>query len=98
MSVDVRAVEALELNSLRFPPNLAVVRVEPEEYTDSSGEPSLRILVVLEESTDLDNVSGEDIGELKYAIRESLREHGVTVFPYIFLAKPSELEESNDEG
>jgi hypothetical protein len=31
-------------------------------------------------------------------IRESLRIHGVTTFPYIFLAKPNELQEDDDEG
>jgi hypothetical protein len=61
------------------------------------GEASLRILAVIDEDTDLSNVSGEDVGELKSVIRESLRNHGITVFPYIFLAKPSELLDVEDE-
>ena len=97
MPVDEKTREALDLRSLRLPPSPPVTRVEVQEYTDSSGEPSLRVLVVLDESTDLDQVSGDDVGELKFAIRESLKAHGVDVFPYIFLAKPSELDEPDDE-
>lgn len=97
MPVDLRTIDALDLKSLRLPPSPPVKRLEVEDYTDSLGEPSLRILVVLNESTDLSQVSGNDIGDLKSAIRESLKQHGVTTFPYIFLAKPSELEQSDDE-
>lgn len=97
MPVDEKAREALDLKGLTIPPSLRVTRVEVEDYTDSSGEPSLRLLVVLDEATDIKKVSGEDFGELKFAIRESLRKHGVTVFPYIFLAKPSELAETDEE-
>ncbi|REJ93502.1 MAG: hypothetical protein DWQ34_10460 [Planctomycetota bacterium] len=98
MPVDEKTREALALDGLQLPPSPPVARVEAEEYTDSTGEPSLRVLVVLDESADLDQVSGEDVGELKFAIRESLREHGIEVFPYIFLAKQSELDEPDDEG
>lgn len=97
MPVDEKTREALDLKNLKLPPSPPVTRVEFEDYMDSSGEPSLRILVVFDESTDIERVSGEEIGELKFAIRESLREQGITLFPYIFLAKPSELEESDDE-
>lgn len=54
MPVDEKTREALDRQSLRLPASPPVSRVEVEEYTDSSGEPSLRILVVLDESTDLD--------------------------------------------
>ena len=97
MPVDEKTVEALDLKTLDLPPSPPVMRLEAEDYTDSDGEPSLRILVVLDEGTDISKVSGEDVGELKSVIRDSLRKHGVTVFPYIFLAKPSELNDSGDE-
>ncbi len=71
-----------------------MVAVEAEDYTDSTGEPALRILVTLDEAADVESLPGEAIGKLKSAIRDSLRRHGVTVFPYIFLAKPSELAEA----
>jgi hypothetical protein len=97
MPVDEKTLEALDLNRLRLPASPQVTRLEAEHYTDSSGEPALRILVVLDESTDIDHLSGADVGELKFAIRESLREHGITGFPYIFLAKDSELKEPDEE-
>lgn len=97
MSVAAKAIEALELKNLKLPESLRVERLEPEEYTDSSGDPSLRILVVLDESTDISKISGEDVGEMKSTIRASLRNHGITVFPYIFVAKPSEIQDTDDE-
>ena len=97
MPVDQNTIEALDLKNLHLPASPPVTRIESEDYTDSAGEPSLRILVVLDEATDISHVSGEDVGELKFVIRESLRNHGITVFPYIFLAKPSELQQSDEE-
>ncbi len=97
MSIGQNTIDALNLGNLPLPASLPVSRLEAEDYTDSTGEPSLRILVVLDEGTDLTKVSGDDVGELKSVIRESLRNHGITIFPYIFLAKPSELEDTSDE-
>ena len=97
MPVDQNTIDALDLKRLPLPHSPHVTKLEAEDYTDSSGEPSLRILVTLDETTDIGRVSGEDVGELKSVIRESLRNHGINVFPYIFLAKPSELLESDDE-
>jgi len=87
----------LKLGNLKLPASPPVERVEAEDYTDSSGESALRVQVIIKESTDIDQVSGADVGELKSAIRASLRRHGVTFFPYIFLAKPSELAEVDAE-
>jgi hypothetical protein len=99
MPADQRVREALDIKSLSLtlPPSIPVIRLESEDYTDSTGEPSLRVLVVLDESLDVEKVSGAAVGKLKSAIRDSLRKHGVTVFPYIFLAKPSELAETDEE-
>lgn len=98
MTVDQNTTDALDLKTLHLPPSPPVLRLEAEDYTDSEGESSLRITVVLDEETDISHVSGEDVGELKSAIRESLRKHGINVFPYIFLAKPSELQDTDDEA
>jgi hypothetical protein len=97
MSVDVRAVAALDLKTLSLPPYPKVERVEVEDYVDSDGEPALRVLVVIDEATDIGKNLGREVGDLKRAIRLSLRAHGITLFPYIFLAKPSELAEVDDE-
>jgi hypothetical protein len=95
MPVDEKARRALDIKTL--PPGLAVTALEAEEYTDSSGEPSLRVWVILDETVDVENVTGEMVGRLKSAIRENLRQNGVTVFPYIFLAKPSERTDTAEE-
>lgn len=97
MPVDAETRKALDVKSLSFPPGLSVTRLDADNYTDSTGEPSLRVLVVLDESVEIEKVSGEAVSDLKFAIRENLRKHGITMFPYIFLAKPSELAD-NEEG
>jgi hypothetical protein len=99
MVVDDRTLEeALDLSKLSLPPGLPVVRLEAEEYADSEGVETVRVLVTLDESVDVDRISGDDVGELKEAIRESLRQHGVKVFPYFKLFKESELRLAEDEG
>lgn len=97
MTANKQTVEALDMKSLHLPADPHVVELDAEEYTDSSGEPALRVQVILDESVDVDNIRGEQVGELKFAIRDSLRRHGVTLFPYIFLAKKSELAEAANE-
>lgn len=97
MLVTEDARRALELKNLSLPASLPVLRVETEEYTDWEGEPALRVLVVVPESVDPEKVSGADVGDLKFAIRTALRQHGVTLFPYIFLASQSELDERSAE-
>ena len=97
MTSDKQTLDALDIQQFRFPPTLPVVEVEVEDYTDSDGEPALRVQVILDEATDIDAIQGEEVGELKFAIRDSLRRHGITLFPYIFLAKRSELAEAAEE-
>lgn len=97
MPVDEKTREALDIKRLHLPLSPAVIRLEPEDCTDSTGEPSLRVLVILDEAVDVDKISGKAVGDLKFAFRDSLRKHGVTVFLYIFLAKPSELADTDEE-
>lgn len=94
-ALDVK--KALDLKTLKLPPSLPVTRLEAEDYTDWSGEPSLRVLAVLDESVDVEKVSGEAVGDFDAAIHDSLRKHGITLFPYIFFAKPSELADTDGE-
>ena len=97
MPVSAATKKALNLKKLKLPPSIPVLRVEVEDYTDWDGDPALKVLVVLDESVDPEKVDGNAVNELKVAIRNSLRKHGVTLFPYIFFAKPSELAETDDE-
>ena len=97
MPVDEKTRTALDIKRLLLPADIAVTKLEAEDYTDSSGEPALRVLVVLDESVDVEKLTGEAIGNLKFAIRQSLRKNGINEFPYIFLAKPSELADTEAE-
>ena len=97
MTVDEKTNEALDLTTLKLPPFPPVSKIEWEEYEDSTGEPSLRLLVVFEANTDITKITGEQVGNLKRAIHESLLAHGITKFPYIFVATPEELAEPIDE-
>ena len=91
MAVTAEMKDALDLSKLSLPasPRVTQLIVGDDEGTD--GEPALRITAVIDESTDLDQLSGHDIGEMKFVIRESLRQHGISLFPYIIIVKPSDL-------
>jgi hypothetical protein len=91
MTVSDAIKEALDLSNLALPESLNVTRIEYEDFLDQDDEPSLRVLVVIDELTDIDRVDGNDVGRLKMAILVSLQQRGVELFPYIFIAKPSEL-------
>jgi hypothetical protein len=93
MAMDHNVIEALRLDSLTLPPSLDVQEVRVEEHTNADGEDSLRVLVVIGETIDPAEVSGADVAELKWQIRERLRAQGISLFAYIFLAKPSELQD-----
>jgi hypothetical protein len=97
MPVDEKTRDALDLSQLSIPAELPISRIEVEDYTDSDGEPSLRILVVLDESVQIGSNTSKLVGDLKSRIRKNLRRHGVTLFPYIFLAKQSDLDATDDE-
>ena len=97
MTVEEQTQRALDLKTLKLPPFPPVSKIEWEEYEDSTGEPSLRLLVVFAENTDIDKVTGKQVGDLKRAIRESLIAHGITKFPYTFITTVEELTEDSDE-
>lgn len=93
MSIVDDARVALSQQAFELPPHIPIVRWEVEDITDQDGEEALEVLVVLDESVDVEKISGRDVGELKYNMRQLLRQHGVTIFPYISFAKQSELDE-----
>jgi hypothetical protein len=96
MSAAERARQVLDLKTLALPPLPKVLEIAVEDYVDSTGDPSLRVDVVLDEAT-TDEELGEDTFRMKQAIFDCLREAGIDEFPYIFVAKPSELAETEDE-
>jgi hypothetical protein len=97
MAVTDTTLDALDLNKLKLPPSPKVIRLEVEDFTDMDGEPGLRILAVIDEDTDIEQVRGRDVTRMKMAIHDSLLQHGIDLFPLVFIAKPSELNEDHDE-
>ncbi len=99
MSVTAEMMEALDLSKLHLPSSPHVIQLTVEDYETWDGEPALKIQAIIDEDTDFDHVSGHDIGELKFVIGESLRRHGIQLFPYISIVKPSELaDDDEDQG
>ncbi len=97
MTITEATRKALDLSQLDLPPSPKILRLEVEDFTGTEGEPALRVLAVIDEDTQIEQVQGRDIMSLKRAIYDSLLAHGVELFPYVFIAKPSELDESQDE-
>jgi hypothetical protein len=84
----------LQLQQLKLPLSPAVVGIRVEDHVDHTGDPSLRVWVMVDEAVDAEKLSGASVSQLKSAIRQRLRENGITEFPYIILAKQSELDDS----
>ena len=97
MAVTDAIREALDLNNLNLPASPKVIGLSVEDYTDMDGEASLRITALIDDNTDLENIDGKGVGDMKAEIRRSLQEHGIHLFPYVFLVTPSELEEEANE-
>lgn len=88
----------LDPKTLSLPASMPVRRIEAEEYVDWEGEDAIRVTVVLEDSVDVgdDSVTGQDVLDLKWAIRQRLIENKVAEFAYISITSESELEEDVD--
>ena len=97
MSAEARVQQAIDLKQLMLPPDLRVLSIDADDYTDWSGDPALRLSVLIDENTDVEHLSGDTIHAFKRAVRESLRRHGIDRFAYFFFAKPSELADSSED-
>ncbi len=93
MENETAIVEALKKDKLDFPELPVVELIEAEPIVDSSGVDSLEVWVVLSDSTEYKELTGEAVVQIKSAISESLLEKGVTLFPYIRLILRSDYEE-----
>ncbi|MFM7844717.1 MAG: hypothetical protein ACKOBW_08930 [Planctomycetota bacterium] len=97
MTVDEKVVKAIDLKTLKLPAFPPVLEIGCEDYEDSTGQPSLRFLVVFKRDINENQITGEQVGNIKRAIHDSLLAHGITKFPYIFIATSEELAEAIDE-
>jgi hypothetical protein len=102
MAVDQRIQkiqDALKLSDLKskLPRNPKVIDIRVEDYVDTDGEDALRVTIVIDEGVRVERLKGDDIIALKSTIRDRIREMGIELWPYIQIAKLSELNEE-DEG
>ena len=97
MVVDERVIKALDLNTLRLPAGIPIVRLWAEDYTSWQGDDALMVHAILPEDLDIKQVTGRDINLAKEAIRDSIWSQGVTVFPYIKMYKASEAQQVTEE-
>jgi hypothetical protein len=99
MPVDQKIRNALKLSRLKakLPENPRVVDIQVEDYVDTDGEDALRVMVILDEDVDVEKLRAEDITALTNTIRRRVREQGVELWTYIWFAKQSELDESDEE-
>ena len=99
MPVDQKILDVLKLSELKskLPRNPKVVDIRVEEYVDTDKEDALRVTVILDEGVEVEKLRGEDISALTSAIRQRIRDQGVELWPYIWFAKQSELDEDDDE-
>ena len=100
MSVDQKIFDVLKISELKpkLPRNPKIVDIRVEDYVDTDGEDALRVTVILDESVKVEKLRGEDINALVSTIRQRIRDLGVTLWPYIWFAKQSELDEDDDEN
>jgi hypothetical protein len=98
MPIDTKIRTALRRKNLDLPPKPRVLSIEAEDYVDWTGDEALRIWVVIDEdTTDAELQNGKAIIQLKRTIHDSLLNKGVTLYPYIFLTKPSEQVAADEE-
>ena len=91
------ARDILDPAKLNLPPNIPVLRIETEAYSDMDGEDSLRVTVIIADDTVVENVGGQNWVKLRMAIYDRLLAQGISLFPYIFISKPSEQAESDED-
>jgi hypothetical protein len=99
MPVDQKIRDSLRLSDLKskLPANPRVADIRVEDYVDTDREDALRVMVILDEDVEVEKLKAEDTIALKSAIRNRIREQDVALWPYIRLAKQSELDELDEE-
>ncbi len=75
--------EILEMVSTGLPPGPRVAQIHGYRFTDSIGDPALRIGVVLYEQYGKEGPRWAQLKPIQDAIDRALRDRGITDFPYI---------------
>ena len=83
MTIAKKAGKLLNPKSLDLPSRPKIVGIEVEDYVDSAGEEALRVYVIIRDGTRDEELTGESGLQVRRAIHGRLREHGITLFPYV---------------
>jgi hypothetical protein len=83
---------SLETLRPRLPEKPRIDHIESYAFTDQIGDPSIQIIVVLEEPF-TEESDWEPIRQIEEAVMDAVREAGDERFPYVRLVSVSELRE-----
>jgi len=97
MTLEENVQLALAKAQRQFPPEPKVVGMEHELIVDSTGDDAVEILVKLDEATPEDQWMPAWLEPIAKAIRESLRQDGIDLWPYMHFLTPSEEREAEAE-
>jgi hypothetical protein len=86
----------LDPKKLKLPEKPHVDAIDVEDTVDLDGKDALRVQVIIAEDTTDDEITGEAVIEIKSAIRDALRSQGIAEFAFIYFAKPSELQPTDE--
>lgn len=83
--------EILERVRAGFPPRPRVAEIYGYPFTDSLGDPALRITVVLDEEFGAHGPDWLQLKPIQEAIHSALRNRGITDFPYVRFVTSQEV-------
>jgi len=87
----VAAEPVLKLDELRLPEAPRVELLQVDEYTDSTGDPALRVLVVLEDLAEDAEPRWSQLKPIQDEVFRVLAAKGESRFPYVSFRTVSEL-------
>ncbi len=87
---DEKVMAALNQKDPPLPEKPEVEEIEAEPHVDHMGEDALMLWVILSDSTEEEDLGGENVAQLKRAIYDRLLNAGINLFPYARLVKRSE--------
>lgn len=92
------ARRTLDPRKLALPSRPVVESIEVEEMVDWTVDERLRIQVIIGEDSLDEELSGKFGAQLKFAIRDTLAAQSIEDFPYVNLAKQSNLDVEEQEN
>jgi len=89
--------EILDPEALSLPEKPEVIEIRHQPYVDHLGDDALWVRVVFADGTTREDRNPKALRAIRLAIGDALLEAGIELFPYIWFATQSELEEAGIE-